>query len=308
MTQTRRRRLRVDRFAFDYPPRPMSELEEAGSPAIGRIQLAARTGMWSAPLLSLMAVLGATQWLLDRSALAGAEGAYRVSVEVGAGRLILTSGVLCALGGLVVAALTRTIPAWHGDAMRLISSWNATLAIGFVTGGLIGLATGALVVSQAEESIGSEGLVLVPVAAGLIWVIAGWAFAGLLIGVLVQGLGAPEGAATAESVEVKRRLIAAAAIPLRSLLLALLIVVPMAWTFLEQPKWAPLVGVFVAAAIVAFSAIAASRPQLALTKGEVFVAILGVFAVVIMIVAVLNTQGGGHEEPDGHAVARVSAF
>lgn len=276
-------------------PQPETPVEPGG---LGeRVSLGWRAGIWAGLGLAPLVILFSLQWVLPRASLAGEAGAYRVVLDLASGRVIVGSGLLGLVGGLILGGFTRGVVGLKSEGHGLSNRWVSTLAAGGISGLLIGLLLGAVVTGSGETLEGAEGVVEVGAVAAVVTVVVGWMVLGGFSAVVVQFLGTPKGIGVAqleETLMVRRRLGAAFGLPVRVALTILLIVGPLAYAFLAFPKWAPLTGAFVAASILGFAGLAAVRPNMRTSRGEFGVALIGVLTVVVVIVSVLAAQGGGH--------------
>ena len=280
-----------------------------------RARVAGRAGALVGAVIGVLLVVVSAPWTLPRVGLVGPEGDLGAGIDVVPGWLIAGSGLVSLLVGVSIGSMTRAFTGWRGRGMRLVSSRAATIASGGVVGALIGVLVGALVVGSGTVSALDETITSVSVASLLGWSVAGWAFGGWLIGVLVQAVGVPAGVEedeAEESVAVRDRLRGAFALPVVALLSILLLVLPAAYVFIQFPAWAPLIGVFIAASILGFAGLSASRPGVRISAGEFLAAAAGVAVVVVIVLAVLTTQGAGHgtdeEHPEGEAATAMGVL
>ncbi len=295
--------------AVGVAERPVIEIDpddEVVAASVGeRIRLASRIGMWTGLATSFLVMLFATQWLLPRASLAGVEGAYRAAVDVVPGWIVVGAGLLGLASGMVIGPFSRTAAGFKGKGHALVNPGGASTIAGGGAGLLVGLLVGAIVAGSGEIIEGVEGVVKVPMLGALIWTAIGWMGLGALSATVVQFFGTPAGITEEEAMEVsavRRRLGAAFGIPIKVALTIAVVVLPVAYAFISFPKWAPLTGSFVAASILAFAGLSASRPNLRISRNEFFVAAAGVITVVVLIVSVLAAQGGGgHEETTGES-------
>lgn len=291
-------------------------VEQVGEPieAAGlalRIKLASRIGMWGGLGASFLVMLFATQWLLPRASLVGLEGAYRPAADVIPGWVIVGAGLLGLATGLVLGPFSRTATGFKSPGHSLVNPASSTLLAGGAAGLLVGLLVGAIISGSGEVVEGVEGVVKVPILGAVLWTAIGWMVLGALAGTVVQFFGTPAGITEAEAEAVsavRHRLGGAFSLPVRVLATIFVIVLPVAYSFIAFPKWAPLTGSFIAASILAFGALSTSRPNLKISRNEFLAATVGVITVIVLIVSVLAVQGGGgHAEEEGGAGASVEA-
>lgn len=289
---------------------PVEEDEAVEAVPLGeRIRRSSRAGAVAGLVLGLLVALFAAQWLLPRATTIDVDGAPVAAVDVVSGWLIAGYGLLSAVIGVVVAGSSRLVTGWLGRGMRLVGSGSVTGLIGAVTGLVVGAAIAALILGSGTPNDLIEGVTTVPVLGSLLWSMIGWAAGGWLIGTLVQALGVPVGVETdeaEESVDVRSRLAGAYSLPGLAALSILVLVLPVSYVFISYPAWAPLVAIFISAAILGFAGLSASRPGMKITAGEFLLAAAGVGVIVVIIAAVLSAQGAGHhEDEEGHEATAV---
>ncbi len=282
----------------------VAEPDVEPAPLGDRVRRGWRIGLWAGLALSLLVMVFSVQWLLPRASLAGTEGDLRSVIDVIPGWLIVGAGLLGLASGMALAGFGRGAVALRSPGHVLANPWGSSVALGAVGGAVVGLLTGAIVAGSGEAVEAQEGLVAVPALGAFVWAGLGWMLLGGVAGVLVQLFGTPVGisdADQAEVVAVRRRLGAAFGFPIRVALTILVIVLPIAYSFISFPKWAPLTGTFVAASILAFAGLSSLRPNLRISRGEFFVAAAGVVTVVVIIISVLAAQGAGHGGDETHS-------
>jgi hypothetical protein len=140
----------------------------------------------------------------------------------------------------------------------------------------------------------------------------GGAVLGGLTAAITQGLGVPVAVPDEDGDEVqavRHRLRSALSIPLTGLLLLLLLVLPFAWALIESNHLtsggAAIVGILTASGILAFASLGGSRPNIKLSFGDVMVAVIGIGAILVFILAVLFARSPeeGAEEPPAETEA-----
>ncbi|HSJ27900.1 MAG TPA: hypothetical protein VLB67_06785 [Acidimicrobiia bacterium] len=270
-------------------PRSLRERARAGG----------RVGMGYGLVAGLFVVLFSSQWLLARAGSIQSEtGDVSFSFSLSAGSLLVGSALLGAVVGAAGAGFVRAVTGWRDPGMRLVSSNATSTVVGALAGLLTGVVVGAVVAGAGSVDALDEAVTVVPMLPALFWTLAGWVAGGWLIGALVHAFGVPDGLAQPEAEEgtvVQQRLASAFSLPLAAALGILMVVLPAAWVFIQFPVWAPLIAIFIAGGIIGFAGLSAARPGMRITAGEFLVAAAGVGTVVIIVVAVLTTQGaGGH--------------
>jgi hypothetical protein len=271
-----------------------------------RARAGGRVGMGFGVLAAMFVMLFSAQWLLAKAGSTQTEaGDVSFGFSVVSGSFLLGSALLGAVVGVTGAGLIRAVTGWRHAGMRLVSSHAASLVIGAVAGLVTGVVIGAGVTGSGSPDPLDETITMVPMLPAVFWTLLGWVAGGWLVGTLVHVLGVPDGLVETEVVEgdtVRGRLNSAYSLPMVAVFAILTVVAPAAWVFIQFPVWAPLIAIFIAGGIIAFAGMSAARPGMRITAGEFFVAAAGVGVVVLILVAVLTTQGGGdHGESDDHS-------
>ncbi|HVR32503.1 MAG TPA: hypothetical protein VMS74_07315 [Acidimicrobiia bacterium] len=277
------------------------EVEDDPVVAVGlreRVRAGGRVGMGFGVVAAIFVMIFSAQWLLARSGSTQSEtGDLTFVFSVAAGSFLFGSALLGAFVGGVGAAFVRAVTGWRDAGMRLVASPASSVVIGALAGAVTGVVVGAVVTGSGTADVADETVTQIPLLPTLLWTLFGWIGGGWLIGALVHYFGVPDGLAEAELAEgttVSRRLGAAFSLPVVSLLTILMVVLPAAWVFIQFPGWAPVIAMFIAGAIITFAGLSAARPGMRISGGEFLVAVGGVAAVVVIVVAVLTTQGAGH--------------
>ena len=263
-----------------------------------RARIGGRIGMGFGVLAALFVMLFSAQWLLARSGATETDtGDISFIFSVVPGTFILGSALIGAAVGAAGAGFVRALTGWRAAGMRLVSSHASSLLVGVVAGFVAGALVAAVVAGAGTADPADETVTLVPILPALLWTLFGWIGGGWLIGALVHAFGVPDGLASEEVSEgtvVRQRLGSAFSLPVVTVLAILVLVLPAAWVFIQFPAWAPLIAIFIAGGIISFAGLSAARPGMKISAGEFLVAASGVGVVVIIVVAVLTTQGAGH--------------
>jgi hypothetical protein len=194
------------------------------------------------------------------------------------------------------------VPSWVSPGRRLTGSVVPSVAIGALIGGLVGaLATAVMVGSGIAPELPDDPI-QVPAFGALVWGLIAWLGGGWVIGALVQTLGVPDGVEPIDMDEVgtvKARLVSAFGLPLLSVVAIGVLVLSFAFVFLSFPSYSPLTGTIIAASILGFASLSASKPNMKVGLSELMVAAAGIGVAVILVFAVLQTSGAGHQEDEG---------
>ena len=297
----------ADVAVVEEPPPP--EVDPA--PLSVRRRLGGRLGAITGAAMGLVTLVALTPWLAPRADTLGEEGPFSPSLLVAFDRAVIGLVVLFGVYGMVLSLFTTAAVGWHGPGMRISEGQGSIVVGGVLTGFLIGGAAGGVATGMfGTQSAGAEE-VEVSVLAGLVTVVVAGTVLGWAVGQLSQVLGVPEGMAGAEGEEagaVRFRLKSALALPVIGVGLIAVLVLPNAYIFLRFPGWAPIMGSVVAASILTFAGLSASRPGMRITKGEFLLAAAGIGVVVFILFAVLNTQGAGHAESEDHHGVEAEAI
>jgi hypothetical protein len=287
---------------MEEPPAPDIDPQ----PLRVRRKLGGRFGAITGAAMGLITLVALSPVLAARADTLGEEGPFSPSVIMASDRVIIGLVVLFGLYGLVLALFTSAAVGWHGAGMALTEGRGSIMLGGILTGFVIGGAAGGVATGMFGTEIPGSEEVEVSVTAALVVTVLAGVFLGWLVGQLSQVLGIPEGMAGSEGEEagvVRFRLKSALALPVIGLAIIAVLVLPNALLFLQFPGWAPIMGSVVAVSILTFAGLSASRPGMRITRGEFLLAAAGIGVVVLILVAVLNTQGAGHSESeDDHGV------
>ena len=283
------------------PPPPVDP-----APLRVRRRLGGRLGAIAGAAMGLVTLVALSPWLASRADTLGEEAPFSPSLIMTSGRAIIGLVVLFGVYGMVLALFTTAAVGWHGPGMAIVEGRGSILVGGMLTGFVIGGAAGGVAAGMFGTQIPGAEEVEMSVLAALVVVVLAGSSLGWAVGQFSQVLGIPEGMAGAEGEEagvVRFRLKSALALPVVGIVTIAVLVLPNAYLFLQFPGWAPIMGSVVAASILTFAGLSASRPGMRITRGEFLLAAAGIGVVVFILFAVLNTQGAGHSESeDDHGV------
>ncbi len=280
-------------------------------PLRDRVRIAVRVGAWTGAALGLVGFLMAGAYWAPTATFLEEAGPVIVVGDLG---VMVGVALVSILFGAVVAAMSRAAATWANPAMELSSSRSATAWVGTGLGLVLGLIGGALLTGLGTPIEGSEGLVQIPVLTGFIVVLLGGAALGGVTAAVPQLLGTPIAVEEEDLDEVRtvrERLGNAVGIPLVGLALLALLVLPFAYMLIQSNHLLPgagaaLVGILTAGGILGFAALAGNRPEMRISLGDLLVAVAGIGAVLIVILAVLlySSDETAHEE-EGESEAAV---
>ena len=299
------------------PEPPVAVVEEPVPPDVDpaplrmRRRLGGKLGAIAGAAIGVVTLVALSPWLAARADTLGSDGALSPSLIVAPDWVLIGLVALFGAFGMVLSSFTTEAVGWHGPGMRITQGRLSIFLGGALTGFLLGGATGGVVVGMFGTEIPGVEEVEVSVVASLATVVVATAVLGWSVGQLAQVLGVPEGMAGAEGEEaddVRFRLGAALALPVTGIGIIALLVLPAAYLFLRFPGWAPITGSVVAASILTFAGLSASRPGMRITRGEFLLAAAGIGVMVFILVAVLNTQGAGHSDSDEHHDVEAEAW
>ena len=291
---------------------PPEEIEPV--PIGRRIRTATRVGAWTGAALGLFGFLVATTWWAADVSVTGDE-TYSPVIQADSTAVIIAVALVSLLFGAVVASLSRAAAAWTNPGMRLSNSPRSTAWLGAFLGLALGVIAGALLTSSFGTEIeGADGLIQLPVLPTLSIMIIGGAVLGAVTAAASQVVGVPVAIPEGDDREIetmRTRLSGAIGIPLASLLLLLLLVLPFAWTLIQSNRLtgggAAIVATLTAIGVLTFASLAGSKPNMKISFGEFMVAVVGIGVVIVIVLLTLSVvnQAEDHEEGEAEAEAAI---
>ncbi len=291
---------------------PPEEIEPV--PIGRRIRTATRVGAWTGAALGLFGFLVATTWWAADVSVTGDE-TYSPVIQADSTAVIIAVALVSLLFGAVVAGLSRAAAAWTNPGMRLSNSPRSTAWLGAFLGLALGVIAGALLTSSFGTEIeGADGLIQLPVLPTLSIMIIGGAVLGAVTAAASQVVGVPVAIPEGDDREIetmRTRLSGAIGIPLASLLLLLLLVLPFAWTLIQSNRLtgggAAIVATLTAIGVLMFASLAGSKPNMKISFGEFMVAVVGIGVVIVIVLLTLSVvnQAEDHEEGEAEAEAAI---
>ena len=291
---------------------PPEEIEPV--PIGRRIRTATRVGAWTGAALGLFGFLVATTWWAADVSVTGDE-TYSPVIQADSTAVIIAVALVSLLFGAVVAGLSRAAAAWTNPGMRLSNSPRSTAWLGAFLGLALGVIAGALLTSSFGTEIeGADGLIQLPVLPTLSIMIIGGAVLGAVTAAASQVVGVPVAIPEGDDREIetmRTRLSGAIGIPLASLLLLLLLVLPFAWTLIQSNRLtgggAAIVATLTAIGVLTFASLAGSKPNMKISFGEFMVAVVGIGVVIVIVLLTLSVvnQAEDHEEGEAEAEAAI---
>jgi hypothetical protein len=243
-------------------------------------------------ILGVVGLLAASPWTLPNASILGEEGDFSPALIVARGRLILVTALFSIVFGAIVASLSRTLAGWIGGGLS--GRGRASALLGAVLGGVLGLGAGAVLASFGQSVETAPELIQLPVVAAIVVVLIGGGLLGWMVAAAVQVLGVPAGVREEESEEVARvqsRLTGAIAVPVAGIIALALLVLPLAIVLIRSNHLASggaaILAIIAAGSILAVASLSASRPGMRISRGEFFLALLGIGVVVMIVFAVM---------------------
>ena len=268
-----------------------------------RVKTAVRVGAWTGAGLGLIAFFFASAFWADTAGVLPDVGPI---VQVESRGVIVGIALVSILFGAIVAGLSRAGAGWSNRAMQLSGSKSSTAWIGATLGLILGVVAGVVLTGLGTEIEGSEGLIQLPVLSTIAVMLVGGAILGAITSVVPQLLGTPVAVDEDDQLEVEAvrgRLGHAIGIPMVSLILLILLVIPFGYTLIQSSHLtsggASIVGILTASGILGFAALAGSKPDMKITFGDLLWAIIGLGTVLVIILAILFYTGGDDHAEEG---------
>lgn len=295
-------------------PGPESAASLQPIPLSTRVRTAIRVGAWSGAALGLVGFVVASTWAAPTTTVIG-EGPYTPVLQVDSNGVVVGAALLSVVFGAVIASLSRAAASWVDPGMELSNSPSSTAWLGGLIGLVLGVVGGAVLTGGFGIPVeGVEGAVQLPVLATIAVMAFGSALLGGLTAAATQAVGVPVAVPEEEGEEVatvRRRLGIALGVPLTALTMLVLLVLPFAYALIRSNEvtagGAAVVGILTASGILAFAALAGTKPNVRISFGEAMVAVIGIGVVLVLILAVIFARGGGEESTEPAAVTSAAA-
>lgn len=271
---------------------PEAEEEPIQPVAIGaRIRAGVIVGAAAGAVLGLLALVLASPLAVDRTDVIGDPAQPAIATTTLA--MILTVAAISGVFGAFVGVIARAVPQFADRDYSIRGRAVAGAWIGALTGAVLGFVGGGVLVSLGEEAL--DGGILLGVRSTLFAIIIGGAALGGVTGAVVQALASPP-ELDPEVAESRERISDAMMIPLIAGVAIIGVVVPLGSLLVTFHSYAPVIAILVAAGILTFAFLMSSRPNMAVTRGELLLAIAGV-GIVLAVIALIAAQVSGD---DGH--------
>ena len=277
---------------------PEPEVEPAG---LGdRLRLGVGVGAVMGAVLGVIGMVLASPLMVGRADVVSDSNESAIAVTTVA--TVVTIAVASAVFGAIIAIIARAVPRFIGRSYDVRGSATVAAVIGGIAGLILGFAAGGILVATGEEAL--DGGVLLSVRSGLFVVVLGGTVLGAITGGIAQLLGTSSVYEDDSETEVRNRISNAVMVPALAAIAILGFVVPLGVLLVSFHEFAPVIAMAVAALILTFSFLMASRPNLRITRGEFLLAAAGV-GVALILIAAIASQLGSDEHGDGdHAGAR----
>ncbi len=282
------------------------EPEEIEPGAISdRLRASARTGAIAGAGLGLFGVVLSSPLLLTRLTTIGDPAGPGIEVTPLAASL--TVGVASAFFGGVIAVVARAMGGFVSPRHALRGGPAGSAVLGALLGFVFGVIGMGILTAVNDQ--GLNGTALLSVRSTVMALVLGGSGFGAMIGIVTQAFGQPKALGDLEesSEEVRLRIANALFIPIVAALVILVVVIPLGTILIRYRSFASVIAIAVSALILAFASLMASRPNMAVTRGEVLTAIAGV-GIVVALLALIAAQLAEPHEPEGAEEGEASAI
>ena len=262
------------------------------TPLRSRIALPAALGAAVGAIFGLVTAGVAAVFFVNDAAVVERGEDFSAAVQTEVLPIVIGVGLLGAIFGGFIGVLGRRGPAFFRPEMAVVGGsgiWFGALAgavLGAIGGGVL---AGALGVETIEE-----GIVAIPVASALWWLLIGGALLGADTAVLSHVSAVPAGLSEgeyADSGDVRTRLNNSLLVPIVALLVLVVVIAVIAALFLLFHEAAATLAIVISAGILLFAFLGGYRPSIRLRYTEVIAALAGIATVVIAIVMVVAVRG-----------------
>jgi hypothetical protein len=262
------------------------------APLGNRFKLPAALGAGAGVLFGLITAGFGAIFLVDNAAAVEQGPGFQAVVQVEILPVVIANALLAAVFGGFLGILGRRGPAFFRPELAVVGGPGIWL------GALIGLALGAIGGGVLAGVLGmetvDEGIVAIPVASALWWLVIGGALLGADTAVLAHVTAVPAGLSLGESAdlgEVRTRLTQSMLLPLVSVLVLVGVIALIASLFLLFHEAASALAIAISAGILLFAFLGGYRPSIKLRYTEVVAALAGIATVVVAIVMVVVVRG-----------------
>jgi MFS family permease len=280
----------VETAVVEPPPPIVPEFEPA--PLGSRIRLPAALGAALGAVFGVVSAGFGAVFFVDNAATVERGDDFQAAVQVEVLPFVIGMALLSAVFGAFLAVVGRRGPSVFRRDLAVVGGSGIWLGaiVGLVLGAIAG---GALAGMLGLETL-EEGIVAVPVAPALWWLLIGGAVLGADTAVLAHVTAVPAGLPAdelANSREVRNRLVSSLTVPLIALLVLVAVIAVFASLFLLFHEAAAALAIVIAAGILLFAFLGGYRPSIRLRYTEVIAALAGVATVVLAIVMVVVVRG-----------------
>jgi hypothetical protein len=284
------------------------EEEEVEPAAIAqRLRFGVAVGAATGAILGVIGMVLAAPLMVDRASVVG-EG-NEAAIAVTSLATIITIAVTSAVFGAIVSTLARSIPGYTDKAFAVRGTARGSAILGAVVGLALGFIAGGVLIATGEEAL--SGDVLLSVRSGLLVILLGGGVLGAVVGGVAQLVGVPAAKLDEGEEAVRTRISNAIMVPAVAAIAILGFVVPLGVILVSFHEFASVIALVIAALILTFSFLMASRPNLRISRGEFLMAAAGVGVALLLLAAIASQLAGDdhgeedHSEPEAAAAIRL---
>ena len=231
-------------------------------------------------------------FLVDDAAVVERGEEFSAAVQTEILPLVIGVGLLGAIFGGFIGVLGRRGPAFFRPEMAVVG--GSGVWFGAISGLILGAIGGGVLAGTLGAETIDEGIVAIPVATALWWLLIGGALLGADTAVLSHVSAVPAGLSEgeyADSGDVRARLNNSVLVPIVALLVLVAVIAVIAALFLVFHEAAATLAIVISAGILLFAFLGGYRPSIKLRYTEVIAALAGIATVVIAIVMVVAVRG-----------------
>ena len=262
------------------------------TPLRSRLSLPAALGAAAGAVFGLVTAGVGAVFLVDDAAVVERGEEFSAAVQTEILPLVIGVGLLGAIFGGFIGVLGRRGPAFFRPEMAVVG--GSGVWFGAISGLILGAIGGGVLAGTLGAETIDEGIVAIPVATALWWLLIGGALLGADTAVLSHVSAVPAGLSEgeyADSGDVRARLNNSVLVPIVALLVLVAVIAVIAALFLVFHEAAATLAIVISAGILLFAFLGGYRPSIKLRYTEVIAALAGIATVVIAIVMVVAVRG-----------------